>query len=180
MTILSVSQNPINSSVKNLHSHAIASLVFMHLASILKEFYIRFVWRILSEFDDVGEEIYYVIICNLSPIFYSSLNPRNYCVKRLHSHAIVSLVFMDFGFNIEVVLYKICTIYILWVWGCFDIHILCITIYLISIISVGRNPRNSSVKGLHSHALELIVCMYLASTLKELYIIFIWRNLSDV
>ena len=52
--------------------------------------------------------LYDVWISNLISIFCVSLNPINSCVKSLHSHAIVSLVLMDFGFNLEVVLHQIC------------------------------------------------------------------------
>ena len=41
-----------------------------------------------------------------------------------------------------------------------------------NILSVSRNPRNPSVKGLHSHALEWLVFMYLASIWKELYMLY--------
>ena len=55
--ILIVYRNIRNSCVKILHSHAIESLVFMNLASILKEFYIIFVWGLFYEFDYVCIDI---------------------------------------------------------------------------------------------------------------------------
>ena len=70
-----------------------------------KSFYTIFVLGILYEFDDVAEEIYYVFIFTFITILHASLNLRKSCVKIFHSHAIISLVFMDFGFNLEVVLY---------------------------------------------------------------------------
>ena len=85
--------------------------------------YIIFIWGHLYEFDDVGEVIYYVIICTFIPICYLSQNPRNSYVKSLHSHAIVSLVFMDFGFNLEVILYQIYMRDILWFGWCIEINI---------------------------------------------------------
>ena len=80
----------------------------------------RYVWGNYCEFDDVGEAIYYLISCTYIPILYASLNPRNSCVKILHTHSIVSLVLDGFGFNLEVVLYHICMrpfIWVLWCWG---------------------------------------------------------------
>ena len=44
---------------------------------------------------------------------------------------------------------------------------------LISISSVDRNPRNSWVKSLCSHAIESLVSMTLASTLEEYCIRFV-------
>ena len=59
-------------------------------------------------FYDDGEEIYDVCICNIISILSISQNIINTCMKSSHTHALVSLFFMDFGFNLEVVLYQIC------------------------------------------------------------------------
>ena len=58
--IFSVIRNIRNPCVKGLHSHALEWLVFLYLASILKELYTRFVWGIFTEFDDDGVAINYV------------------------------------------------------------------------------------------------------------------------
>ena len=65
-----------------------------------------------------------VILCTHAILTQNIINT---CMKILHTHAIVSLAFMDFGFNLEVVLYQICMRDTLWVWGCCDNHIWCIT-----------------------------------------------------
>ena len=52
------------------------------------------------------------------------------------------------------------------------VYYLCICT-IMCILSVSRNIINPFVKGLNSHALEWLVFMYLASILKELYIIFV-------
>ena len=96
--------------MKNLHSHDIESLVFMNLDSILKEFYIRFVWGLFYEFDDIWEEIYDLLICNFMYICSVSQNIRNSCVKILYSHAIESLVFMTLDSILK-------EFYIRFVWG---------------------------------------------------------------
>ena len=115
----------------------------MDLASILKWLYIKFVWRIFYEFDDVGEAIDYVMLCTFIPICYATRNARNSCVKSLHSHAIVSLVFMDFGFNLEVVLYQICMTYILWVGWYSDRNICFYTLYFHVPILYGSKSKKS-------------------------------------
>ena len=58
ISITSVGQNPRNSCVKSLHSHAIETLVSMTLASILEEYCIRFVGGFSFEFYVVGEEFF--------------------------------------------------------------------------------------------------------------------------
>ena len=70
MYMLFLNQNPINSYVKSLHSHVIKPLVFMNLASILKEFYIIFVWRIFSEFYYFWKQIF---ILYMTSIFHVTL-----------------------------------------------------------------------------------------------------------
>ena len=64
------------------------------LASILKQFYTRFVSEIFYEFEDVVTSIYDVLLFNFISITSVGRNPRNSCVKSLHSHAIESLVSM--------------------------------------------------------------------------------------
>ena len=44
---------------------------------------------------------------------------------------------------------------------------------------MGRNPIKSCAKSLHSHAIESLVSMTLASILKESYIIFVQGILSE-
>ena len=62
-----------------------------------------FVREIFSEFDGFGEAIYYVRLYTFITILYSAQNPRNSSMKIFHSHVMVSLVFMDYDFNLEVV-----------------------------------------------------------------------------
>ena len=93
-------------------------------------------------------------------------------MKIIHTHALVSLVFMDFGFNLEVVLYQICMrdiVLVGWFWERNRL----LNCHLISISSVGQDPRKSCVKSLHSHAIESLVSMTLASILEEYCIIFV-------
>ena len=54
-----------------------------------------------TEFYDVVTEIYDVLLYNLICIFSMDLNPRNSCVKSLHSHAIGSLVSMTLDSILE-------------------------------------------------------------------------------
>ena len=63
-------QNPRNSRVKSLHSHAIESLVSMTLASILEEYCIRFVGGFSFEFYVVGE---YIFIPYITTMFHITL-----------------------------------------------------------------------------------------------------------
>ena len=110
ISIYSINQNTEDSYVKILHSHAIKSLVFMNLASILKEFYIRFVWGFFSKFVDVGEAMNdvwlytFMTICSVAP------NTWNSYVKILHSHVDKSLVFMYLASILK-------EFYIRFVWG---------------------------------------------------------------
>ena len=58
-------------------------------------------------YDDV-EAIYDLWVCNIISTFPVGQNIINTCMKSLHTHALVSLVFMDFGSNLEVVLFQVC------------------------------------------------------------------------
>ena len=51
-------------------------------------------YEILYDFEDVVTDIYDLLLCNFMYITYVGQNPRNSCVKSLHSHAIESLVSM--------------------------------------------------------------------------------------
>ena len=70
ISITSVGQNPRNSCVKSLHSHAIESLVSMTLASILEEYCILFVGGFSFELYAVWEDIF---IPYITTMFHISL-----------------------------------------------------------------------------------------------------------
>ena len=71
---------------------------------------------------------YDICLFNIISIFSLSLNIINTCMKSSHTHAFVSLVFMDFGFNLEVVSYHICMRDVIWFWWFCDSHIWCVTL----------------------------------------------------
>ena len=85
----------------------------------------------------------------------------------LHSHAIGTLVSMTLASILK-------ESYIIFVWGMlydFDDFLTVIYDFLLfnfmSMCSVGWNPRNPHMKLLHSHAIESLVSVTLASILKE-------------
>ena len=134
---------------------------------------------LLSIFD-AQDWIYDVRLCTLMSICSVSRNIRNPYVKGLHSHALGWLVLMYLASILK-------ELYTRFVWGNFyefdddwkEIYDVCLC-NVIPIFSVKLNIPNPCVKGLHSHELEWLVFMYLDSTLRELYIRFVWRNLYDV
>ena len=100
-------------------------------------------------------------------------NIKNTCMKSFHTHALVSLVFMDFGLNLEVVLYQICMRYIICVWGGFDRHILFITMYFNSHILYGFKYKKLMCEKFAFPCHWITSAMTLASILKEYCIIFV-------
>ena len=100
-------------------------------------------------------------------------------VKSLHSHAIESLVSMA----LASILKESC---IRFVWGIFsEFDDVVTAIYYVllcnfmSLFSMGLNTINPYVKLLHSHAIESLASMTLASILKESCIIFVWGMFAE-
>ena len=126
--ILYVIQNIRNTFMKGLHSPCswITSFhVFgFNIEVSLYHICMTFIWVLWW----CGRNIWCMDLWYYFHILFNR-NIINTSMKSLHTHALVSLVFMDFGFNLEVVLYQICMRYIIWVWGCCDRNIWCITMW---------------------------------------------------
>ena len=128
ISIFYVSQNIRNTCMKGLHSpcswitsfHGFGFNIEVSLYHICTRTFIWVLWW-------CGRNIWCMYLIYYFHILFN-INIINTCMKSLHTHALVSLVFMDFGFNLEVVLYQICMRDILWDWGCCGSHIWCINL----------------------------------------------------
>ena len=121
-----------------------------------------------------------MLLYNFMSLFSMGRNKENPYVKLLHSHAIVeSLV----SITLDSILKESCIIF---VWGIFyELDDVVTAIYdlllfnFMFIFYMDLNQINSSMKRLHSHAIESLGSRTLASVLKESCIRFVWGMFSD-
>ena len=168
MSICSISQNIINTCMKGLHSHALEITSFhgfvFNIEVVLYQICMRtFLWVWWCG----GSHILCKTLYFHSHILFSLKSKKLLCEKLAFSCHCITSFHVWSSFMPDLYEGYCMSWMILW-----QKYMNFLLFNFMSLFSVGLNPINPYVKLLHSHAIESLVSMTLASILKESCIIF--------